>query len=73
MGLKDAAKKVGVSRESVSGVRDLHMPKQTVSRHIIALLLGYSAIGAHSSSAQENKGVTPKSGFVTLPDGIKIH
>jgi len=44
-----------------------------VSRHIIAFLLGCSAFGAHSSSAQANKGVTPKSGFVTTPDGIKIH
>src|SRR2546427_12348659 len=49
------------------------MLKQTVSRHIITLLLGCSAVGAHSSSAQANKGVTPKSGFVTTPDGIKIH
>src|SRR2546428_9057639 len=49
------------------------MRKQTVTRHIIAFLLGCSAIGAHSSSAQANKGVTPKSGFVTTPDGIKIH
>src|SRR2546426_12749850 len=49
------------------------MRKQTVTRHIIAFLLGCSAIGAHSSSAQANKGVTPKSGFVTTPDGMKIH
>src|SRR3989441_9834022 len=49
------------------------MLKQTVSRHIITLLLGCSAVGAHSSSARANKGVTPKSGFVTTPDGIKIH
>jgi len=47
--------------------------REMVSRHIIALLLAYSAVGAHSSSAQANKGVTPKSGFVTTPDGIKIH
>jgi len=24
-------------------------------------------------STQANKGVTPKSGFVTTPDGMKIH
>jgi non-heme chloroperoxidase len=47
--------------------------KHTVSRQITALLLAYSAAAAHSSSAQENKGVTPKSGFVTTPDAIKIH
>jgi len=44
-----------------------------VNRYIFALLLGYPAVGAHPSFAQENKGVTPKSGFVTTRDGIKIH
>lgn len=49
------------------------MLKQTVSRHIMAFLLGYSVVGAPAASAQATKGVTPKSGFVTIPDGIKIH
>jgi microsomal epoxide hydrolase len=54
-------------------LRDLQMLKHMWSRHIVAFLLGCSAVGAHSSSAQEAQGVTPKSGFVTTPDGIKIH
>lgn len=49
------------------------MLKQTVFRHIVALVLGCSAVGAHSSLAQENKSVTLKSGFVTTSDGVKIH
>jgi len=49
------------------------MLKGTVSRHIIAFLIGLSGVGVHSSSAQESKPVTPKSGFVTTPDGVKIH
>jgi non-heme chloroperoxidase len=49
------------------------MLMQTVSRYIVALLLGYSAVGAHVSLAQESRAVNPKSGFVTLPDGIRLH
>lgn len=49
------------------------MFKQTVSRYTIALLLGCSAVAPHNSPAQEIKGITSKSGFVTTPDGMKIH
>ena len=68
----------GAKRRRMSGepdvrLRELQMFKQTVSRHVIALLLACSALGAHASSAQQNKGVTPRSGFIRTLDGIKIH
>src|SRR3989449_48241 len=49
------------------------MLRQMASRHLIPLLLGSAVVGAHSSPAQENRSVMPKTGFVTPPDGIKIH
>lgn len=49
------------------------MLKQTVSRYTMALLLGCSAVAPSYSFAQEIEGITSKSGFVTTPDGIKIH
>ena len=52
--------------------------KQPLHRHsmfrsMLAFLVGCSAVGPQYASAQESKALTPRSGFVTSPEGIKIH